>query len=125
MQEAGGKSLNSLIQGTAHGQGAEVKHVGVDHGCAHVFVAEEFLNDTDVVAVFEQVGGEGVAEGVTTDPFGDAGLSGGGLDGFLESANVEVWAAQEASSVRGQAVRREDVLPEPFAGGVGILAVEG
>ena len=39
---------------------ASVQHVAVDHGRAHVFVAEELLDSADVVPVFEEVSGEGV-----------------------------------------------------------------
>jgi hypothetical protein len=46
------------IQGRAHGQAAALEHVGVDHGRLDVFVAQQFLDGADVVAVFEQVGGE-------------------------------------------------------------------
>lgn len=38
--------------------------MGVDHGGFDVAVAEEFLDGADVVAVFDEVGGEGMAEGV-------------------------------------------------------------
>ena len=46
------------IQGRADGQAAALEHVGVDHGRLDVFVALQFLDGADVVAVFEQVGGE-------------------------------------------------------------------
>jgi hypothetical protein len=57
--------------------------VGVDHGGAHVGVAEQFLDCADIVAVFEEVGGERVAEGVATGVFRDAALPDGFLDGAL------------------------------------------
>ena len=38
----------------------------VDHRRLHVRVSEQLLNRADVVAVFGQVRGEAVAEGVTT-----------------------------------------------------------
>ena len=40
----------------------------------YVPVPEEFLHGEDVVAVFQQVGGEGVAEGVGAGALGDAGM---------------------------------------------------
>ena len=67
--------------------------MGVDHGGTHVFVAEEFLNGADVVTGLQEVGGEGVTEGVSGDVFGDAGLADGLFDGALESGRVEVVAA--------------------------------
>ena len=46
-------------------------------------MAEEFLNGSDIVAVFEQVGGKAVAEGVASDTLVDAGLLGRFLDRLL------------------------------------------
>jgi len=41
-----------------------VEHMGVDHGGAHVLVAEQLLDGTDVVACLQQMSGEGVPKGV-------------------------------------------------------------
>ena len=38
--------------------------MGVDHGGFDVFVTEEFLDGADIVAALEEVGSEGVAEGM-------------------------------------------------------------
>ena len=38
--------------------------VGVDHGGFEACVAEQFLNDPDIVVRLQEMGGEGVAEGV-------------------------------------------------------------
>lgn len=51
---------------------------------------EQSLHRPDIVAVFQQVGGEGVAESVRRDPFGDASLLGGLFDGLLHSVLVKV-----------------------------------
>ena len=52
-------------------EGAAVEDVGVDHGGGDVAVAEELLDGADVVAGLEQVGGEGVAQGVAADSLGE------------------------------------------------------
>jgi len=44
----------------------------VDHGCADIVVAQELLDRSDVVPIVQQMGGEGVAEGVTAYALGDA-----------------------------------------------------
>ncbi len=49
--------------------------VGVDLGGGDVGVSEEFLDDAEVGAAGEEVGGEGVAEGVGVDG-ADAGAAG-------------------------------------------------
>jgi len=54
--------------------------VGIDHGRANVFVAEKLLHGTNIVAVFDEMGGEGVAEGVAGASFGEAGLGNGSFD---------------------------------------------
>ena len=46
--------------------------VGVDLGGEDEFVAEHFLDDAEVGAVFDEVGGEGVAEGVRGDFLADS-----------------------------------------------------
>lgn len=43
---------------------AALEDMGVEHRGVHVLVAEEFLDGADVVASRQEVGGEGVAEGV-------------------------------------------------------------
>jgi hypothetical protein len=64
--------------------------MGIDHRGFDILVAEEFLDGMDVVAVLEQVGGEGVAKGVATDTFVDFGAAHGGFQRFLDAAGVEV-----------------------------------
>ena len=49
-----------LVQRAADGEQAYLEDVGVGHGGFDVLVAGEFLHGADVVASFEQVGGEGV-----------------------------------------------------------------
>ena len=49
------------IKRAAYALSASVKDVGVDHGGGNVFVAVEFLGSANVVAVVEQMRGEGVA----------------------------------------------------------------
>lgn len=46
-------------------------------------MTEQFLDGADIVAVLQEVGGKGMAEGVTTNPFCDFGVSDGLLKGFL------------------------------------------
>ena len=62
--------------------------MGVDHGGFDIFVSEEFLDGADIVAVLEEMGGEGMAGGVATDVFGDVGRSGGLIEGFLNAAGM-------------------------------------
>lgn len=43
---------------------AFVQYVRVDHGGLYAAVAEELLDRADVVTVFQEMGGEGMTEGV-------------------------------------------------------------
>lgn len=55
------------------------RDVGVELGGGHAGVAEEFLDDTQVGAAFEQVGGGGVAQAVRAQ----VGRSGDGRDDLV------------------------------------------
>lgn len=50
------------VYGALDTSAAPVQDVGVDHGRLHALVAEEFLDRPDIVAVHQEVGGEGVAQ---------------------------------------------------------------
>jgi len=41
-----------------------VGHVGIDLGCGEIRVAQQHLHHSQIGAVIEQVGGEGVTQGV-------------------------------------------------------------
>ena len=80
------------IEWATYGQTAPIQDVSVDHGRLDVFVTQQFLDGAEVVVIFQQVRGKGVAEGMGRDPFGDASLPGSFLDGFLHSILVAVMA---------------------------------
>ena len=63
----------AAIGGARCAQRADVQEVRVDHGGSNVAVAEELLHGSEVGAVLEEVGGEGVAEPVAADALGEAG----------------------------------------------------
>ncbi len=99
--------------------------MGVDHGGLDIFVAEEFLDGADVIVVFEQVGGEGMAEGMAGDALVYTSRYGGCADGPLQAARIQVVATGDAGTwIYRKLIGWENVLPEPFAGRVGIFAVE-
>ena len=87
----------SAVEGAADAGRAAVEDVGVDHGCLNILVTEEFLNRSDIVAIFEQVGGEGVAEGVGSDRFVHSGEFGRLPDCPLEVSLVEMVALFDAA----------------------------
>jgi hypothetical protein len=60
-----GSSPEQPVRRASDSGGAAVQHVRVDHRGAHIAVAQQFLNRADVVAVFEEVRRERMAERVT------------------------------------------------------------
>ena len=92
--ESGGPAACWLpVEGTADATGAPIEHVGVDHRRADVIVAEQFLDGADVVAVFEQVCGEGMTESMRGRVLADARGARGRGDDALDGAFMKVMAA--------------------------------
>lgn len=61
------------IRGASHSLASPVEHLRVDHRRLDVLVAEQLLDGANVVAVFEQMSGKGMAQGVAAgsplDPY--------------------------------------------------------
>lgn len=51
-------------------------YMGIDFRRGNALVAQHALDGSQVGASFQQVGSKGVAEGMWTDVFGDAGFAG-------------------------------------------------
>lgn len=114
------------VEGGFDSQAAALEDVGVDHGGADVFMAEQFLNGSYVVAVLKEVGGEGVAEGVGADSFLDFGFFGGLFEGALQAGGVQVVTAFPAAArVERSFGGGEEVLPGKFTAGVRVFVCEG
>jgi hypothetical protein len=94
-----GRSRSEPVGGAADAEWAAIENVGVDHGGPEVAVAEELLDGADVGAVLQEVGREGVPEGVAGDAFRDAGGGGRAADGALDARLVEVVAEPLAGGV--------------------------
>jgi hypothetical protein len=98
----------------------------IDHRGTDVPVAEELLDGADVVVVLEQVGREGVSEGVARGELGNARGADGVLHRALENGFVEMMAATLAGEpVHVEPCGGEDPLPRPFAPGMRVLPQEG
>ena len=104
----------------------DAKRVSVDHGGFYVFVSEEFLHSSNVVAVLQEMGGEAVTEGVRGDAFLYFCSFCGGSNGSLQGGFVDVMTAGDACFSFGvECWRRKDELPDPFFVGGGVFFVEG
>lgn len=76
-----------------HPGGAAVEQVGGDHRGLYARMAEELRDRPDVVAVFEQVGGEAVAKGVAARPLHVACGEHRSIHGVLHLCFVRVVAS--------------------------------
>jgi len=50
-----------------------VSDVGVNDGCSHMLVSQEFLHCSNIVTILQEVGRKGMTERVTARPQGRAG----------------------------------------------------
>ena len=66
--------------------------MGVDHGGPHVLVPEQLLHRANVVAVLQEVGREGMAQGEAGRRLGEPRRGGCGLDDRLEDRRVGAMA---------------------------------
>ena len=57
--------------------------MGVNHGGFDIFVAEEFLDGANFVAVLEEMGGKAMSKGMTANLFRNVGLASGLFDRSL------------------------------------------
>ena len=73
---AGGCDLSGLehaelVERAGHGAYRSGRNLGVEGGVLQLGVAEQNLDDADVDAVLQQMGGETVPQRVRSDPLGD------------------------------------------------------
>lgn len=116
---------SGCVERAANSEPGFLEHVGVEHRGGDVFMPEELLDGANVVAVFEQVRGETVSEGVAAGGLSQPGGANGELDGVLQVLLGKVMAARfSAAGIGGDFARGEDVLPRPGAGRTRIFAVE-
>ena len=102
-----------------------VQDMGVNHGGRDVFVAEQLLNRTDVVAVFKQMRGEAVSEGMAACRFSDSGCSDCQFDRVLKVLFGDVMPPQIARArIEGRLCGGKEILPDEVAGGIGIFSFQ-
>ena len=96
--------------------------MGVNHRRGHVRMAQQLLDGADVVAVFKQMGGEGMAKTMAARGFCDARPNSGILERALEDGFVQMVPAPFAREPVGvMAGRGKHPLPAPLLGSVGTM----
>ena len=56
----------SSIQRPLDSSSSSIEHIRIDHGRAHIFVAQQVLHSANIVTVFEKMCSEAMSQGVTT-----------------------------------------------------------
>ena len=76
-----------------NGHGSPIEDVGVDHGGFDTAMAHQFLDRANVIAIFKQVGGKCVAQGMAGSRLVNFGLLDRPFDRFLKAGVMEMVAA--------------------------------
>jgi len=114
--------LLDSVEGTANSAPATVQNLSVDHRRSNIFVAEQFLNSSYIVTVFEQMRSEAMAKGMAGSLLCYSCLVDSLLYSPLQLALVEVMPAFcPGARVYFLLRRREEILPAPLAICVRIL----
>lgn len=110
------------IRGAGDAFAAAIQHLSIDHGRAHIFVPQQFLHGAEVIAVFEQRSGKGMAQGMTTHGFDNASVPRGRADGAVQHRLVQVMTPSVAGAwIDGNLPGGKHLLPAPFLGRIGIF----
>jgi hypothetical protein len=100
--------------------------MGVDHRRRHVARAEPCLNGTDVIAVFEPMGGECVPSGMAAHRLRQASRSCRLLDGPRQDRCVQVMPPPRSRPrVHAHPCRRQHPRPPPLARRMGVCPLQG
>ena len=101
-------NMPSLSSGLTTALHRARRHPGVERGGLQLSVPQQDLDDADIDAVLQQVGGEAVAQRVRPDPLGDARRM-GRLGG--DAVNLPVADRLEVVHARGTASHRDASRP--------------
>ena len=117
--------VSEEISGAADGRGAALEGVCVDHRRADISVSEKLLDGPNVVAVFEEVGREGMAKRVARGPLRDASRGHGPFHRALEHGFVEVVTTKSVrSGMSIGAAGGKDPMPRPLSSGLRTLSLD-
>jgi len=103
-----------------------VHDMGIYLGGLDVGMAEEILKDADIHPIFQEMGGETMAQGMAADLFMDPGLERGPLDGLLQAGFQDMMAHFLAGTrITGTRPCGKDPLPGGLPGRIGVFAGQG
>jgi hypothetical protein len=91
----------------------------INHGCTDVFVAQQFLNCTNIVSVLQEMSGEAVTKCMTADEFINPGHLRSFLDRFIQTTLMNMMTSLYAASwINGNCFSWKHILPDEFHVGV-------
>lgn len=103
-----------------------VENMCIDHRCADIFMPHQFLNCTDIVPSFKQMGRKTVTEGMAADSLYDAGTGDSLSDRPLQNCFMHVMTALFSGFIVFPALLlRKNPLPRPLPRSFGILGALG
>ena len=108
-----------FVQWTANSSSAFVQNMGINHGGADIFVAQQFLHRSDIISICKQMGGEAVAKRMAGDGFIDPGHLRSFLDRFIQTALMNMMTSLYAASwINGNRFGWKHILPGELRVGV-------
>ena len=114
-----------MVKRAADAEPRSIADMGVNHCRGDVFVSEQFLHRTDVVATLQQVRGKTMPECVAAGGLGNPGGANGVFHGVLQVLlRHMVPALFAAARIDRKLISRKSILPDPFACGIWIFAVK-
>lgn len=121
-----GALRSETVQRTPDSLRSPIQHMGVDHGCSYVLMAQQLLDRANVIAIFEQMSRKGMPEGVRRHSLGQSSTTSSGPNGSLDRGFVKVVAPPLTRVLMPVgARRRKGPLPTPITARFGILALQG
>ena len=103
------------VQWTANSFGTAIEDMRINHRGFYIFMIQPFLDGADIVPPFEQVGSEGMGEGMRGNMFVDFSCPGCFAHCFLYGSRANVVATDDTVRFTLRAnLGRENILPNPF-----------
>ena len=93
--------------------------MGINHGGADIFVAQQFLDRSDIITICQQMGSEAVAKRMAGDEFLYPGHLRSFLDRFIQTALMNMMTSLYAAAwISGNRFSWKHILPDEFSVGV-------
>lgn len=115
-----------FVERTPNTESGFVQNMRINHRRSNILVSEQFLDGSDIVAAFKQMGGKAVAESMATGRLGNTRGKNGFFYCVLKIFLRDVMTADfSAARVERGLGRWENVLPYPGTLGVWIFPAQG